>query len=327
MWIKKNIFEVMLLIGIITSVLLFLILFLVLSERLFERTNFYKSRYTDMDKLKGKERVDFVNTGSTFSFYGIDYDACGVNGLNLALRPQALEMDLKMLKHFENRYNRNAIIFIVISDLAFAKRGYDDIGINDRYYKVPGRKEIKPYNLLKVIRAKHFPVLYSWKNFLRFYKDIRPDNEYESRVNENDMEAVEADACMRCRAWLREFGLKDLVDGQQGENFSNVFEYTIGVVADMITWCKKRYYRPVLVNLPVTVELEREFSGEFLDSFYYENIKKAIDKSGYRDVPFIDLQKYDKLSDYLLYIDSCRLNKTGREIITRILLSRTERLK
>ena len=97
-------------------------IFLFVSEKVFEKTNYFKKNYSETDKLKGKDKVDYVNTGSTFAFYGIDYESVRVKGLNLALRPQSLEADFNLLKHYEGRYNKGATVFLVISDLAFAKK-------------------------------------------------------------------------------------------------------------------------------------------------------------------------------------------------------------
>lgn len=306
---------------IIVIIIVLVIIFLFVSERTFERTNYYKMNYSETDKLKGEDKVDYVNTGSTFAYYGIDYEWSGVKGLNLALCPQPLESDFKMLKHFEGRYNKGAVIFIVVSDLAFAKKGYLERQINEKYYRVLKASEIEAYNLFKALKAKYLPVLYSWKNFLRFHWDVRPNHEYELRVNENDREAVEADAYKRCQLWMHEFGLDNLSDAKQGEKFKDVFEYTTGVVKEMISWCRERGYKPILVNLPVTAEMESSFSESFLQAFYYDHINKA------GNAPFIDLQANARLADYLLYLDSCRLNRAGRQVITKILLREADKLK
>ncbi len=300
--------------GIIILIVVLLAIFITLAEKVFEGTNYYKNNFTETDKLKGTEKVDYVNMGSTFAYYSIDYSVVGEKGLNLALCPQSLESDFKMLKHFEDRYNQEATVFIIISDLAFAKKRYTEAKTNEKYYKVLKASEIEGYNIFKAIRAKYFPVLYSWKNFLRFHWDVKPNNEFELRVNENDREAVEADAYTRCQSWMKEFRLSNLTDAYQGELYKDTFSYTGGIVRDMIKWCVERGFKPVLVNLPVSSEMESNFSKEFLDRFYYDHIREA------GNVPFIDLQSKSQLSDYLLYLDSCRANKAGREIITRVLL-------
>lgn len=306
---------------IILITIVLIIVFLLVSEKIFERTNYYKMNYSETDKLKGEDKVDYVNTGSTFAYYGIDYELIGAKGLNLALCPQPLESDFKMLKHFEGRYNKGAVIFIVISDLAFAKKGYTEEKIKEKYYRVLKVNEIEGYNYIKALKAKYLPVLYSWKNFLRFHWDVRPSHEYELRVNENDREAVEADAYKRCQSWMHEFGLDNLSDASQGEKFIDEFEYTTGIVKDLISWCRERGYKPILVNLPVTAEMECSFSEDFLQAFYYDHISKV------GNVPFIDLQSNAKLTDYLLYLDSCRLNRAGRQVITKILLREADKLK
>ena len=313
----------MIFICILMIIIIFLMFILFISEKVFVFSFFYKNICDEFINLKGAGKVDFVNTGSTFAFYGIDYEICGVKGLNLALKPQSIEQDFRMLKHYAERYNDGATIFIVVSDLAFAKKKYTDTQTIEKYYKVLNSKEIEKYNPIKSIRAKKIPVLYNWKNFLRFHWDVKRNVEYELKVNENDKEGVDADAYKKCNSWMEEFSLLDLKTAFQAKQFLDEFSYTTDIVSKMISWCKEKGYQPVLVNLPVSAQMKRNFSEEFLDAFYFDNIRQ----SNKEDVPFIDLQKNEKLSDYLLYIDSCRLNKAGREIITRLLLKEVELIK
>ena len=305
-------------VGIVASIIIIILIgALLILEKAFEDTNYYKKNYTETHKLKGNSKVDFVNTGSTFAYYGVDYESVGVKGLNLALCPQSLEDDFKMLQHFEYRYNPNTTVFIVIADLAFAKKGYTEKKELEKYYTVLARGELKEYNLLRAIRAKYLPVLYSWKNSLRFCRDIKPYREYDVAVNENDREAVKADAFKRINAWKTEFSLSDLRDGTQADRFEDTFKYTEEVVSSMMDWCMERNYNPIIVNLPVSSDLADEFSQEFLNRFYYCHIESIVSRYG---VKFVDFQKNQKLSDYLLYLDSGRLNKAGREIITKLIL-------
>lgn len=305
--------------GIVALIIVFfLCALLIISEKVFERTNYYRKNYTETGKLCGDEKVDYVNTGSTFAYYGLDYQTNGEKGLNLALCPQSLESDFKMLKHFEYRYNQGSTVFIVISDLAFAKKSYTKSITTDKYYKLLNKREISNYSLARAIRARFFPVLYSWKNFFRFYRDIKPDKEYDLCVNENDLEAIEADAFVRCEAWKKEFGLENLSDGSQSRRFIETFKYTTDIVKQMVDWCENKGFKPVIVNLPTSAEMGRNFSEDFLKAFYYSNIDAIVSETRVR---FIDMQKKENLTDYLLYLDSCRLNASGRKIVTRILLN------
>ena len=120
---------------------------------------------------------------------------------------------------------------------------------------------------------------------------------------------------------MNEFNLDNLNDASQAKRFKEEFEYTTGLVKEMISWCEERRYKPIIVNIPVSGEMERSFSKEFLEAFYYNNVKRA------GNVPFIDLQSNTRLSDYLLYLDSCRLNRAGREVITRILMQEAKKIQ
>ncbi len=297
---------------------------LYISEKVFEKTNYFRTNYCETEKLKSDSNVDYINTGSTFARFGIDYELTNVHGINLAMCPQTIVSDFKLLRHFEHKYNPGANVFIVISDLAFAKKEYSDTENIEKYYKVLDDSEIDDFNFLKAIRARYFPVLYNWKNFLRFHWDIKYRNEFEYKVNENDREAVEADANNRCKAWMKEFDLQNLVDPLQGEKFKDSFAYTTNTIIEMVIWCQQKGLNPMLVNLPVSSEMHNMFSEDFLDAFYYDHIDRIIKETG---IKFIDLQKDKRLSDYLLYLDSCRLNKPGRGIITRILLSECKKQK
>lgn len=301
--------------GIIIIVIFSVILVLLGSNYLYKKTNYYYNECLETNKLFEKKRVNIVNTGSTFAFYGIDYKYSKRNGINLALKPQSLKMDFEMLKRFCRQMEANAIVLIVISDLAFAVDNYSNREAFYKYYKILKKDAIPFYSLLKKIQVKYFPVTLYWKNYFRYFKDVRKDVEYEISVNQNDIEYVHADALKKAYSWCTEFGLHDLQDASALGKFEKKFQITTSILKDMIAWCHDNHFRPVLVNLPISSELANLFSKEFLYEIYYKNLESVINKG----TPTIDLSKNEKLSDYYLYLDSARLNSAGREIVTKII--------
>lgn len=301
---------------IICLILVFIIIFLLLSNYIFLHTQHYKSIIEETEKLKYNKKVDIVNTGSTFAFYGLDYQYVNRNGINLALKPQSLEKDFKMLKHFSYLYNDRTVVLICISDLAFSVAKYTNKETDYKYYRILKKKEINGYSFINAMKVKYFPVTLHWKNFLRFLRDVPRSTDYDIAVNENDIEAIKADALMRSKKWCSEFDLKDLTNSQAHENYIDIFEVTTGIVKSMIEWCVNKGLSPVLVNLPMSNEMNENFSEDFISTFYYKNILKSNEKK----IPFIDFNKNLRLRDYLLYIDSVRLNRAGREVVTKLLI-------
>jgi len=297
----------------IVGFILILFLGLVVIEIVYEKTNYYRNINEEFQKFKSPKKVNIVNTGSTLAFFGIDYHICDLAGLNLSLKPQSLEKDYMMLRHFSRLYNKNAIVLIVISDLAFGVSKYSDLVSEKKYYKIFCRKEIQDFSLLTALCVKYFPVTQNWRNIVRFLRDVPKNFDYELKVNENDREAVEGDAYIRCQNWCKEFNLEDLKSDIIPNTYKEKFDITCQIVSEMIEWCLSHGLRPVLVNLPMSSEMNSFFSKEFLNVFYYNNIAKA----NKHKIPFIDLSNEKMFSDYLLYIDSVRLNRVGREIVTK----------
>lgn len=296
-----------------------LLLLLIICEKLYESTNHYHNYISQFSKFKTiNTKFDYINTGSTFAYYGLNYNLANVQGLNLALKPQSLKMDFVMLKHFRKYYNDGAIVYIVISDLAFCLNNYSD-SVNNKYYNILDKTEIPNYSFLKHIREKYFPVLHEWKNCFRFLKDVMPDESYQYLVNPNDEEWIEADANKRCESWCTEFQIDNMRDVKITPEISKAFISNQKTVTSIIEWCLHEGLNPIIVNLPITNELKACFSNDFLYEYYYKNILSANKEN----VPFIDFFLEEKLSYYFLYVDSARLNKPGREIITNIIIKRT----
>lgn len=295
--------------------------FIILNE-LYKRTNDYRNKENQFKKFNTNYEVSIINTGSTFAEYAYDYNSECIKGLNLALSPQCLLYDCKMLKNYKNLYCEGATVLITISDLAFGVIEYNSNNYKNKYYKLLKPKYLGTFPYLKIIRNKYFPVTLDYKNYVRFLKDKKIQNDFNIKVNESDIDHVKADAYSRCKNWCREFQLSNLKDPNIPQRYEEIFNKTISIVSVMIEWCLENGYKPVLVNLPISNELNSYFSEEFLKVFYYNNIEKA----NTRVVPFIDLNKEEKLRNYLLFLDSCRLNKSGRQIVTKVLIKKLKDL-
>ena len=61
------------------------------------------------------QHLDLINLGSNPAKYGLDYADTGVKAFNLAVGPQTLEYDFRMLKNYHSFLDeKGAKLFIVI---------------------------------------------------------------------------------------------------------------------------------------------------------------------------------------------------------------------
>jgi len=97
--------------------------------------------------------------------------------------------------------------------------------------------------------------------------------------------------------WIKQFELEDTIKNNFSDKILKNFERTTNLVTEMIDYCLKNNFRPVLVTTPVSEILNNRMSNEFIQSFLCNNIKKA----NIQNVPFLDYL-HDNLFKIINYI-------------------------
>ena len=103
-------------------ILLILIILFIILNILYKRTNEYKNRIDNIKKfIEGvPNELEIINIGSSYSKYAYDYSEFSINGFNLAIQPESLSYDFKILKQYSKNLKEGCIVLINIPNLVFS---------------------------------------------------------------------------------------------------------------------------------------------------------------------------------------------------------------
>lgn len=290
------------------------ILFFLLLNILYKKTNYYKINILQSNKFKEiPDNLEIINLGSSYAKYAFDYSKVGIKGFNFGVQPQSLSYDFRILKQFKNKLKKNGVIIITIPDFVFAFLDYPIEDYNYRYYSFLNKENILNYSSLKNFLLNYFPLILQPKKLKYILKDISKENS-DSLVFIENSETVTKEAQRRINGWKKEFKLLGTENSEDIPlNIKEMFRKTQSLLEEMINYSLTNELKPVIVIPPCSKELNNFFSDNFLKEILYSNIEKA-NKSL---IPVLDYLKDSEFQDYHLYINSDFLNVNGRELFTK----------
>ena len=289
------------------------ILFFILLNILYKRTNYYKINILQSNKFKEiPDNLDIINLGSSYAKYAFDYSKVEVNGFNFGVQPQSLSYDFRILKQYKNKLKKNGVVIITIPNFVFAFLDYSIEEYNYRYYSFLNKENILNYSSLKNFLLKYFPLILQPKKLRYILKDISKENS-DSLVFMENNEEVKKEAQKRVNGWIRQFKLLNIDNKEELPlDVKNMFIKTQRLLEEMINYSLSNELKPVIVIPPCSKELNNFFSDDFLKEILYSNIEKA-NKSL---IPVLDYLKDSEFQDYHLYMGVDLLNIEGRRLFT-----------
>lgn len=296
-------------------------------------TDWYKSMFVDFNheiypdnvwyREHDERNFDLVNLGSSGAKWAFDYtDFKGLKAMNWAQQPQTLLEDYELLRHFHSILKSGGYVIITIMPFTSINK---QTGLYDalKYAKMGIHGEpIEPYLFEKAQRLANYPVLMGKtafkgliKSLLGKYKDA--EKHAEAQVIDNPMSATElnADAQRWIEGWKKQFSILDL-DAPLTEQNQEGRKYRISLMRKMVDFCIERGYKPIYVIPPVTEHLSKHYTEKFEYTYVYSYLK-AVN----RDVLTLDYSKDDAFKDDSLYFNSFFLNKKGRGLFTKRVLT------
>lgn len=298
-------------------IFILIILLILITNELYKKTNYYKNKIKQVQKyINGvPQELEIINLGSSYGKYAFDYSHTSLNGFNFALQPQSLSYDFRILKQYTPNLKKNCKVLIVIPDLIFGFLDYSNDEANTKYYYFLNKEEIIGYSKLKHFIKIILPIFSNKFNILRIFKDIKkqPQNCKNNFLTEKE---VKKEAILRVNGWEREFKLKNTVHYEKHPELEKMFVKTTKLLSEMIDYCKKNNFKPVIVVPPTSGILNDMLSKEFVKKVLYDNIKKANKKK----IPVLDYLYDERFQDYKLYINSDMLNEIGRKKFTKIVI-------
>lgn len=300
------------------------------------RTNWYKSMFRDLkhetypDNIWYREHdernFDVVNLGSSGGKWAFDYAGLNVKAMNWAQQPQTLLEDYNLLRHFHSILKQGGYVLITIMPFTGLNK---KTGLMDamKYVKFGIHGEpIQPYMFKEAQRYANYPILFkktAIKAFIKYFlgKDkqigVHPETQMEYNPMKND--ELERDAKRWIDGWKKQFGISDFDASLTKENVEGR-AYRIKLMQTLIDFCTERGYKPVYVIPPVTEHLAKYYTPKFEETYIYGYLKDVN-----REVLTLD---YSKDKEFIfnddLFFNSFFLNKRGRKLFTRRVLSDLE---
>lgn len=297
-----------------------------------EKTNWYKSMFIDINhetypdniwyRKHDERNYDVVNLGSSSGKWAFDYSGLNVKAMNWAQQPQTLLEDYNLLRHFHSILKKGGYVLITIMPFTGLNK---KTGLMDamKYVKFDIQDEpIQPHMFKEAQCYATYPILFkkpAIKALIKYLlgKDKKVEVPSETQLNHNPMtlSELEVDAKRWIDGWKRQFGISDFDAPLTKENEEGR-AYRIKLMQTLIDFCVERGYKPVYVIPPVTEHLAKYYTPKFEETYIYGFLSQVD-----REVLILDYSKDKTFKDDNLYFNSFFLNKQGRELFTKRVLS------
>lgn len=280
-------------------------------------------QFRHMRAAKSKQ-YDIVCFGSMSAKYAFDFTDEVISGYNFGYMSQYLYYTDKMLREYYTCLKENSVVILALADMVFLKHGYGEFGGETQYYGILGNKNMTSYNseigFLRYL-AREFPLLChpTWIRFI--FHDTAETNSFDLKENPHDAAEMKKLAEEKIVRWISQFHLMD-TQNCVGLEFGEIFIETSALLSNMIDFCLTRGLKPVLLVLPVSETFEKQLGKDFMDSVLYANICRA----NIQGVPVIDFLRDQEFADGNLYVNADCLNKNGRRLFTKRVLSDLKKL-
>lgn len=259
--------------------------------------------------LKKISQAEILNFGSGPSAYAFDYEAAGINGMNLAMTPSAFMMELAFLNEYRDTFTAAAqksggcTVVLTVCPFSFGdNRTKGDAGRYMRYYNILSRESfdrlpppLAHWNPQVAERADPNEPLFPYA------AKCHPDE-----IPSSDVMSARTDAM--CDCWKQEFGLHDFMDAGQAEAHKAAFLRERLALEKLIDCCKSLGLCPYLMLPPLHPLLRSRISDAFFTAFVREQIKDI-------PVPLLDYTDSPLITESMFY-GPVFLNRSGAAFLT-----------
>ncbi|MDO4319841.1 MAG: hypothetical protein Q4C34_04625 [Bacteroidales bacterium] len=274
--------------------------------------------FADYALIRGiPQHLDMINLGSTPARFALDYADSGVRGFNLAVCPQTLEYDYRMLKNYHSYLDDNGprVAVLVVCPFSLLKDRYraDDgpLSLDRRYYLILHHAMINGYDEAVYQRlSRKAPLLLASKANLR--TALRRPLQRKLAVAANTLtgEGMRASAEAYLAGWRREFGLDDLTTGTMSATAAAAVEANVALIGEMKRFCAERDITLTAVVPPLSQTLRTMIPAAFIEKNLYEPLRRT-------GLTVFDFADDRELAADDRFVDALCLNATGRRQFTR----------
>ncbi|MBD5554804.1 MAG: hypothetical protein HDQ95_05495 [Roseburia sp.] len=305
---------------IIACAAILFILFFILLNQAYKRTNDYNNYCIDiMTYRKGiPENLKFVNLGSTYSKYA--FGACkemNIDAFDLSLQAQSLEMDKAILQQYIERMDTGCIVVVAVAAACLLLDREDRS--NPLYCQILKRKNNPQFKWRDKVESE-FPLLVHPKRAKRILTGVEAfESIYDSVPACMTLEESNKELESLVNVWRSLFHLKDLRSIDFSEHNNEMIRKNQQCLCDILDMCKNHRLTPVVVVPPFSERLNCYFSEEFKDIVINHTICESVKKRNVTVLNYQDDAEFQNSPE--LFVDGgFRLNKRGSMIFLRKLM-------
>ncbi len=257
-----------------------------------------------------------VNLGSTSGLNAFCYDDISIKSANWALGHNPLLGDLAILKNYFGYLDpKGSTVIITLCPFSSLAGSYSYF--EDRYYTLLYSSTMQGYSFRReqqVLAIKNAPVYYY--PLLTFFHDIKGLCLPKKKQQELSEQQMVQDAERWIASWEKEFHIKNFSDPLSLLN-QDAIEDASKILNEMISFCKNRNIRPVMVIPPVYHTLGKLFTPKIRRVIIDNLMDKILDKT----ILFYNyMDDVDFTNNRSLFQNSFLLNKKGAKLFTQHVL-------
>lgn len=258
--------------------------------------------------------IDVINLGSWPAVHDFLYDGIGIVGRNFALGPQSLKHDYAILMNYFSYLKEGGTVIIPICPFSGLINEYKKEH-TFRYYTILHPATIPDFDdseRTKALMVKQNP----FKQMPRICI-VETLRELKNKIISRDsMVSIDyrQSANIFVRDWKAQFGIDDLEKSLSTKHLKEQ-QYRRSTLVDMVSFCKERNLKPVIVIPPMHKELSSLLSDMFYRN-YIENLIKGI------DAPVYNYMRDERFNSDEYFKNALFLNKIGAGTFTKEFLSK-----
>lgn len=291
------------------------VLFYKICNKIVRRTAWYNQDYWHgVTKFWNMRQfgLDIVNLGSGAALHAFNYYNTNVKGRNWALSPQSLLHDYNILRNYFSYLREGAVVVVTVCPFSclFSKYSKEQ---NLKYYTILHPATIIDFDDRERTRAllfrdnpfKQAPLMCIRRTLIGVLKKVK-------RGFPRKRQNLQTSADNILAGWKRQFGIFNLT-APMAEQHRQQFLSRRETLETIVSFCKERDLKPVIVIPPMHHTLHKQFPPEFIHN-YIESFVAGIDAPvyNYMKAPVSDQDRNFRTALFL--------NENGAKIFTAQLL-------
>lgn len=305
----------------VCSVAVFVVIILFVLNSLYKHSNAYLNQFVDIEKFQHLEEmddhsIDIIVLGSNAPKFAFDFSEVKNHVCeNLAIGPETFEYDYIILKKYSDKLEPGATILWAVSPGQFFLKKFLGRSTFVKYYKLLKKEEFPEYKISQLITEYKYPICFHPKRIKYLFRDVKPDKRMELMSNPMSLEEVRKDAFWWIHGcWNQEFNINIEDMAPLSKTNQDAVEYNIDILKKAVGFCKSKGFRLIFAYLPITQELSKYFSSDYVEEQMTRYVKEVVDGDM---CTLVDYMRDSRFQDAKYYINSFFMNRTGAKIFTK----------